>query len=341
MPEKNEQIVLAGRPEGMPSQEHFAFEEVSVEEPQDGQVLVKTIYLSVDPYMRGRMSSAESYVAPFEVNEVITGNVVGEVVASKSSLFEPGDKVMGMLGWKRYNTIEDAAVRKVDESIAPLSAYLNILGLNGLTAYFGLLEIGRPVAGETVVISGAAGAVGMAAGQIAKLRGARVVGIAGTDKKTDYLKTELRFDETINYNAVSNLETALEEACPKGVDVYFDNVGGPVSDAVMTQLNDFARIPVCGAISSYNKTEDTGPRVQPTLIKSRALIQGFIVGDYASRFQEGSEKLAAWLSEGKLKYEETIVEGFENVPEAFLGLFTGDNLGKQLVKVNEPAAGVE
>ncbi|MGY4689029.1 NADP-dependent oxidoreductase [Salibacterium sp. K-3] len=337
MPETNEKILLAERPEGMPSHDTFIYEEEPIEELQDGQVLVKTIYLSVDPYMRGRMSSAKSYVAPFEVNEVISGNVVGEVLESKSSLFEPGDKVMGMLGWRRYNTIEDAAVRKIDDTVAPLSAYLSILGLTGLTAYFGMLDIGKPATGETVVISGAAGAVGMAAGQIAKLRGARVVGIAGTDKKTDYLKNELRFDETVNYNKVSDLPSALAEACPKGVDVYFDNVGGPVSDAVMTQLNDFARIPVCGAISSYNKTEeDTGPRVQPVLVKSRALIQGFIVGDYASRFQEGSEKLAAWLSEGKLKYEETIVEGFENVPDAFLGLFTGENLGKQLVKVSEP-----
>ncbi|MFD2705525.1 NADP-dependent oxidoreductase [Salibacterium lacus] len=338
MPETNEKILLAERPEGMPSHDTFDYQEESIEQPQDGQVLVKTIYLSVDPYMRGRMSSAKSYVEPFEVNEVINGTVVGEVVESKSSLFEPGDKVMGMLGWRRYNTIEDAAVRKIDDTIAPLSAYLGILGITGLTAYFGMLDIGKPAAGETVVISGAAGAVGMAAGQIAKLRGARVVGIAGTNKKTEYLKNELGFDETVNYNQVSDLTAALEEACPKGVDVYFDNVGGPVSDAVMSQLNDFARIPVCGAISSYNKTEaDVGPRVQPILVKSRALIQGFIVSDYAPRFQEGSEKLAAWLSEGKLTYEETIVEGFENVPDAFLGLFTGENLGKQLVKVSEPS----
>ncbi|SFL95444.1 NADP-dependent oxidoreductase [Salibacterium qingdaonense] len=338
MPETNEKILLAERPEGMPSHETFNYQEEPIEQPQDGQVLVKTIYLSVDPYMRGRMSSAKSYVEPFGVNEVINGSVAGEVVESKSSLFEPGDKVMGMLAWKRYNTIEDAAVRKIDDTIAPLSAYLGILGITGLTAYFGMLDIGKPAAGETVVISGAAGAVGMAAGQIAKLRGARVVGIAGTNKKTEYLKNELGFDETVNYNQVSDLTAALAEACPKGVDVYFDNVGGPVSDAVMSQLNDFSRIPVCGAISSYNKTEaDVGPRVQPILVKSRALIQGFIVGDYASRFQEGSEKLAAWLSEGKLTYEETIVEGFENVPDAFLGLFTGENLGKQLVKVSEPS----
>ncbi|MDQ0298330.1 NADPH-dependent curcumin reductase CurA [Salibacterium salarium] len=337
MTEKNQQIVLASRPEGMPGNENFEYQETSIVEPQDGEILVKTIYLSVDPYMRGRMSSAKSYVAPFEVNEVIHGNVVGEVVQSKSSLFETGDKVIGMLGWRRYNTVGDASVRKIDGSAAPLSTYLGILGLTGLTAYFGLLDIGRPAEGETVVVSGAAGAVGMVAGQIAKLRGARVVGIAGTDKKTEYLKSELRFNETINYNTTDDLVKSVKQACPEGVDVYFDNVGGPVSDAVMTQLNDFARIPVCGAISSYNKTEeDVGQRVQPTLVKSRALIQGFIVGDYAPRFQEGSEKLATWLSEGKLKYEETIVEGFENIPKAFLGLFSGENLGKQLVKVSEP-----
>ncbi|WP_163529959.1 NADP-dependent oxidoreductase [Halobacillus ihumii] len=333
---QNQQILLSKRPEGMPTEENFEFKNTAVLAPENGQVLVRTIYLSVDPYMRGRMSDAKSYAEPYKLNEMISGGIIGEVVQSRSDQLSVGDKVIGMLGWQHYNVIEASGVRKVDDTIAPLSSYLSVLGMTGLTAYFGLLDIGNPQEGETVVVSGAAGAVGMIVGQIAKIKGARVVGIAGSDNKTAFLEKELGFDKAVNYKTAGNINDSLKQACPNGVDVYFDNVGGEISDAVMSLLNDFARIPLCGAISSYNRTDgDIGPRIQPNLIKSRSLIKGFIIGDYSDRFDEGIQTLAKWVSEGNLKYEENIVEGFENVPQAFLGLFKGENLGKQLVKVND------
>ncbi|MCQ6561324.1 NADP-dependent oxidoreductase [Paenibacillus mendelii] len=332
----NQTIILLSRPEGMPTERNFEFRESEVPEPQAGQVVVRSIYLSVDPYMRGRMNEGKSYIEAYRLGEAIAGGVVGEIIQSKSDHYQVGDKVLGMLSWQMYNVVEAKALRKIDDSIAPLSAYLSVIGLTGLTAYFGLLDIGRPQEGETVVVSGAAGAVGMVVGQIAKIKGARVVGIAGTDEKTQYLEKELGFDAAINYKTAGNLRDALQQACPNGVDVYFDNVGGTVSDAVMSLLNDYARIPLCGAISSYNSTdEDLGPRIQTQLIKTRSLIKGFVFADYAARTNDGLQDLVKWLSEGKLKYEETIVEGFEHVPQAFLQLFEGKNLGKMLVKVNE------
>lgn len=331
----NRSIALKTRPVGMPTDQNFEYREAPVQEPKEGQVVVRTSYLSVDPYMRGRMSDAKSYIEPYALNEVISGGIVGEVVESKSDLIKKGDKVIGMLGWQLYNVVDAKLVRKVDDSIAPLSAYLSVLGLTGLTAYFGLLDIGQPKAGETVVVSGAAGSVGMFVGQIAKIKGARAVGIAGTDEKCEYLLKELGFDAAINYKTTKDLGKALEEACPNGVDVYFDNVGGSVSDAVMNLLNDYARIPLCGAISSYNSTDgDMGPRIQSKIIKTRSLMKGFVLGDYASRQQEGLIELGKWLSEGKLKYEETVIDGFDHVIDAFLQLFQGTNLGKMLVKVD-------
>lgn len=280
------------------------------------------------------MEDTESYVEPYKVNEVIEGGAIGEVIDSKSDRFQQGDVVLGMFGWQEYYIANEKELRKIDPSLAPISTHLGILGMTGLTAYFGLLDIGQPKEGETVVISGAAGAVGSVAGQIAKIKGARVVGIAGSDEKIQYLQEELQFDEGINYRSTKNMEEALKEACPDGIDVYFDNVGGEISDAVFTQLNRYARIPVCGAISSYNlEKTDLGPRVQATLIKKSALMQGFTVGNYANRFNEGAMQLGQWLQEGKLTYRETIKEGFENIPNAFLDLFKGNNVGKLLVKV--------
>ncbi|SDO89584.1 hypothetical protein SAMN04487897_12630 [Paenibacillus sp. yr247] len=331
----NRMIVLLSRPEGMPTEQNFEIREAPFAEPGENQVVVRSIYLSVDPYMRGRMNDSKSYTEPYRLGEPIVGGVVGEIVKSKSDQYVVGDKVIGMLGWQLYNVVDAALLRKVDEKIAPLSAYLSVLGLTGLTAYFGLLDIGQPKEGETVVVSGAAGAVGMIVGQIAKIKGARVVGIAGSDEKTQFLENELGFDETINYKTVGNLSQALEQACPDGVDIYFDNVGGTISDEVMNLLNTHARIAVCGAISSYNSTDgDYGPRVQRKLIKTRSLMKGFIYFDYADRSNEGIQALGKWLTEGKLKYEETIMEGFDQVPQAFLQLFEGKNLGKMLVKVN-------
>ncbi len=330
----NKMILLKNRPQGWPDQDTFEMKEAPASKPEEGQVLVRSIYLSVDPYMRGRMNDTKSYVPPYQLGEVISGGVVGEVIESRSELFSAGDKVLGMLGWQLYNIADAKSLRKIDGKSAPLSAYLSVIGLTGLTAYFGLMDIGRPKAGETVVVSGAAGAVGMVVGQIAKIHGARVVGIAGSDEKTKFLVDELGFDAAVNYKT-SDLKQALEQACPQGVDVYFDNVGGDVSDAVMSLLNDHARIPLCGAISAYNKEEgsDVGPRILTKLIKTRSMIKGFVLGDYADRLPEGMEHLTKWLSEGKLKYEETIMEGFEKVPEAFVQLFKGTNIGKMLVKV--------
>jgi NADPH-dependent curcumin reductase CurA len=334
----NKQILLVKRPEGMPTKENFQIIEGPVPEPKMGEVLVRTLYLSVDPYMRGRMSDRKSYVPPYPLNEVITGGVIGEVIQSKASDLDEGDIVIGNLGWKTVQAVDSSRLRKIDRTVAPITTSLGILGMPGLTAYFGLLDIGQPKQGETVVVSGAAGAVGMTVGQIAKIKGCRVVGIAGSDRKIQYLLDELGFDAAINYKTTRDIRKALADACPDGVDIYFDNVGGEISDAVMRLLNPHARIPLCGQISLYNlEKADVGPRIQPLLLVNKALMKGFIVSDYAARFDEGITQLAQWFKQGKLKYKENIVEGFENTIDAFLGLFKGENLGKQLVKVAEPS----
>jgi NADPH:quinone reductase len=333
---KNKQIMLASRPTGMPAMDNFATVEAEVPQPKDGEVLVRTLYLSVDPYMRGRMSDRKSYVAPFAVNEVMNGGVVGDVVESRSPAFKPGDVVTGQLGWQLYSVAQAEELRKVDPNLAPVTTALGVLGMPGLTAYFGLMDIGKPREGETVVVSGAAGAVGMTVCQIAKIKGCRVVGIAGSDEKNEYLEHELWVDSTINYKTVVDMKQALKDACPNGVDIYFDNVGGDVSDAVLPFINKAARIIICGQISLYNLEQpDVGPRPQPYLLVKSALMQGFIITDYAPRFAEGVKQLGQWLREGKMKYAENIVAGFENTPRAFLGLFSGENLGKQLVRVGE------
>lgn len=335
-PKMTKEIQLANRPEGTPSNEDFAFIEKEIGSPGEGEVLVKTLYLSVDPYMRGRMRDVKSYVAPFKLDEAISGGVLAEVIESNSELLKKGDIVNGTLDWAQYSIVKAEKVQKVDPTIAPITTRLGILGLTGLTAYFGLLDIGKPQSGETVVVSGAAGAVGSIVGQIAKLKGARAVGIAGSQDKIDYLINELGFDAAVNYKADSFKED-LKNALSDGVDVYFDNVGGEVSDAVMSDLNNNARVVLCGAISAYNSTDgDIGPRIQGKFITTSSMMKGFTLGNYASDFQTGAIELGKWLQQGKLKYEETIVDGFENTPQAFLGLFEGTNLGKQLVKVAEP-----
>ncbi|MGC4377579.1 NADP-dependent oxidoreductase [Fictibacillus sp. Mic-4] len=334
--EKNKQILLVSRPKGTPTIENFKFIETDIKAPADGEVLIRTLYLSVDPYMRGRMSGRKSYVPPYELNEVVQGGVVGEVVESKSGQFKKGDIVLGNLGWQTYSVVSADRIGKIDPDLAPITTALGVLGMTGLTAYFGLLDIGQPKEGETVVVSGAAGAVGMVVGQIAKIKGARVVGIAGSEEKIAYLTEELGFDAAINYKTADNIKEKLQEACPNGVDVYFDNVGGSISDAVLSLINKGARIPLCGQISLYNlEKADVGPRIQTQLLINSALMKGFIVSDYQERFKEGMADLAKWVKDGKIKYKENIIEGFENTVEAFLGLFKGENLGKQLVKVAE------
>jgi NADPH:quinone reductase len=331
---QNKEIRLGSRPTGMPTMDNFKIVDAEVPKPNDGEVLVRTLYISVDPYLRGRMREGRSYVPPFEIGEVISSGIVGEVIESCSPDFQPGDIVTGMLGWRLYNVAKAKELRKVDPRVAPVTTALGVLGMPGLTAYFGLLDIGQPKQGETVVVSGAAGAVGMTVCQIAKIKGCRTVGIAGSDEKNEYLRDELGVDATINYKN-PGVQQALKSACPQRIDVYFDNVGGEVSDAVLSLLNHGARIIICGQISLYClEKPDVGPRPQPYLLVNRALMKGFIVSDYAPRFSEGVMQLAQWLAEGKLKYAETIVEGFENTPRAFIGLFTGENLGKQIVKVS-------
>ena len=330
---ENKQIILVSRPVGMPSGDEFKIEETEIPQPKDGEVLLRTLYISVDPYLRSRMNDRKSYVPPFNLNEVIVSGGVAEVIESRSPALLNGDIVTGMLGWKLYSVAKAEELRTIDPNMAPITTALGVLGMPGLTAYFGLLDVCNPQPGETVVVSGAAGAVGMTVCQMAKIKGCRVVGIAGGAKKTRYLLDELGVDAAIDYKS-EDVQLSLKAACPNGVDVYFDNVGGTISDAVMFLINTYARISICGQISMYNLDQlDVGPRVQPLILVKSALMKGFIVTAYTDRFAEGGIQLAKWLREGKLKYAENIVEGFENTPRAFLGLFKGENLGKQLVKI--------
>ena len=328
-------IVLNNRPEGKPTLSNFEFvKEDKTLTISEGEILLETSYVSVDPYLRGRMSDAKSYVPPFKLNQPVHSGVVAKVLESKNEKFQVGDYVSGMLNWSTQQVSDGEGLNKVNPEKAPLSTYLGVLGMTGLTAYLGLNEIGKPKAGETIVVSGAAGAVGSVVGQIAKILGLRVIGIAGTDEKIEMLKTKFGFDEGINYNTTKDMKSAIAEAAPQGVDVYFDNVGGPISDAVLFSINQFARIIICGAISVYNETElPTSLSVQPFLVKNSALMQGFIVSNYAEKFPEAIEKLAGWLNEGKLTYTETIVDGFDNIPQAFIDLFEGKNKGKMIVKI--------
>ena len=333
---KNRQVVLAKRPSGTPTGEEFRIDTISVPKPDNGEVLVRTLYLSVDPYMRGRMRDAKSYTAPFELKKPIVGAVVGEVIESKSPDFAPSDIVAGTLPWQDYSITKADDVRKVERDV-PVTTALGVLGMTGMTAYFGLLDIGKPKEGETVVVSGAAGAVGTVVGQIAKIHGCRVVGVAGSDKKVEYLTKELGFDAAINYKTTPHLRKAVGSVCPSGVDIYFDNVGGEISDAVMANLARHARIIICGQISQYNlEKPEFGPRPQLQILGSSSLMQGFLVFEHADRFDEARTQLGQWVREKKLKNTESIVKGLENAPKAFLGLFSGENLGKQIVKVADP-----
>lgn len=335
MSKLNRQILLANRPKGLPDESTFKLIETTIPELGEGEVLVETHYLSVDPYMRGRMRDAKSYAEPFKVGEPLTARVVGKVIESRDSRFAEGDYVRGTLDWADFTVTNGDALEKINPEV-PITTYLHVLGMTGMTAYFGLLDIGQPKEGETVVVSGAAGAVGMVVGQIAKLKGCRVVGIAGSDEKVKFLKNELGFDEVINYKTTTNLKEDLRKACPNGIDVYFDNVGGEISDTVFFQLNFHARVALCGQIAHYNATEvEYGPRFLSYLLTRSVLLKGFIVGDYKDRFEEGKRDLTKWFSEGKLKYRENIVDGLENAPKAFLGLFSGENIGKQLVRVKQ------
>jgi len=329
----NRRVTLAARPEGHPRESDFALVEEPVPDPGPGEVLVRGLWLSLDPYMRGRMSEGRSYAKPTELGEVMTGQVVGEVVASEDRRFAPGDHVVGQLGWQEYALARGGALRKVDARIAPPPVWLHVLGTTGLTAYFGLVDVARPKPGDTVVVSGAAGAVGQVAGQLAKAMGCRAVGIAGGPEKVRDLTEEYGYDAGIDYKG-DDVNAALKAACPQGVDVYFDNVGGALSETVFRRLATGARIAVCGQISQYNLTEpELAPRNLGFLIVFRARMEGFLVSDYAHRFEEGIRRLGALLADGRIRYREDVTEGIEHAPAAFIGMLRGANRGKTLVKL--------
>jgi NADPH-dependent curcumin reductase CurA len=333
MPERNQQVLLKRRPEGMPVPADFDIVDAPIPEPRDGEVLLRGIYLSLDPYMRGRISGQRSYARPTEIGEVIEGRVVGQVTRSKHPDFREGDFATGGYGWQLYSSVPGNGLLKLDHSEAPLSTALGILGMPGMTAYIGLTDIGQPKAGETVVVSAASGAVGAVAGQLAKRHGARVVGIAGGAEKCRYVEDELGFDAALDHRS-PDLEAALDGACPKGIDVYFENVGGDVQHAVFPRLNDFGRVIMCGMISEYN---DTTPRPGPNLmsaVRKRLRIQGFIVSDQWQRYGEFRALAAPLVKNGQLRYREDIVEGLTNAPKAFIGLLQGRNFGKLLIRLS-------
>jgi NADPH:quinone reductase len=331
----NRQITLASRPVGIPKVSDFHLVYSPLPSPAANEVLVRSVYLSLDPYMRGRMSDVESYARPVAIGEVMTGAAVAFVVASQDPSFQVGDAVLGMLGWQEYAVAQGRDLRKLDPSLAPISTALGVLGMPGLTAFFGLLDIGDPRRGETVVVSGAAGAVGMLVGQIARIKDCRVVGIAGSDAKISWLLDDLGFDAGFNYKTCADFRGRLQELCPDGIDVYFDNVGGTLTDAVLSRINTKARIAVCGQISQYNLEEpEMGPRWLGQLIVKQAKVQGFLVSGYAERFADGLEQLTRWLKQGKLKYREDVAQGIEAAPQAFIGMLQGQNQGKQLVQLS-------
>ena len=329
----NRQVLLRRRPSGAPTPADFQIIESPIPEAREGEILCRTIYLSLDPYMRGRMNEGRSYAASVELGQVMVGGTVSQVIESKNPAFAKGDFVVGYDGWQAYAVSKGAGVRKLDPAQAPISTALGVLGMPGMTAYVGLLDIGQPKPGETVVVSAASGAVGSVVGQIARINGCRAVGVAGSSEKCDYVVKELGFDACVNYKT-QELLPALKEACPRGVDVYFDNVGGPVLAAVLRLLNQNARIPLCGLISQYNATElPPGPNLGPILV-NRALIKGFIVSDHMDRAGAFHADCARWVREGTLKYREDVVEGLDAAPDELVGLLAGKNFGKLLVRVS-------
>jgi len=326
----NQRVVLASRPVGAVSEANFRLEEAPVPKPADGEVLVRNLWLSLDPYMRGRMSDAKSYVKGVDLGEVMVGQTVGEVLESRHPKLRVGDTVLAQLGWQLYGATQEAA--RIDTSRAPASYYLGLLGMPGLTAYFGLKELGQPKAGETVVVSAASGAVGSVVGQLAKLWGARAVGIAGGREKCSYVKEELGFDACIDYKA-GRLREELKDACPKGVDIYFDNVGGEILDLALARMNLFGRVVVCGTISDYNSTDPYRVRNWRAILVNRLRVQGMIVFDWKDRYGEALKALGGYFAEGRLKYRESVVQGLENAPRGLVDLLNGKNFGKQLVKL--------
>ena len=328
----NKRVVLASRPTGWVTEDNFRIESVPLPKPKDGEVLVKNLWLSLDPYMRGRMNDAKSYAARQEIDAVMIGGTAGEVIESRNPRFKAGDTVVGMHGWQQYGCSDGAGLNKIDASRAPMSAFLGVLGMPGVTAWVGLLDICQPRAGETVVVSAASGAVGSVVGQIAKLKGCRAVGIAGGREKCGYVVKELGFDACVDYKA-GRLNDELKAATPNGVDCYFENVGGEILDALLRRMNPFSRIAVCGLISQYNATEPYGVKAFQSILVNRIKLQGFIVSDRMELWGKALPELTAWVAGGRIKYRETVAQGIENAPKAFIGLLKGENFGKQLVKL--------
>ena len=329
----NRQFRLAARPVGLPKSSDWTLGEVAVPEPGDGEFLVRVEYISLDPAMRGWMNEGKSYVPPVGIGEVMRAYSAGEVVASNNPKFPVGSRAAGVFGVQQYAISDGKGARVADTALAPLPTYLSVLGMTGMTAYFGLLDVGAAKEGDTVVVSGAAGAVGMVVGQVARIKGCRVVGIAGGTDKCRYLVDELGFDAAIDYKH-EDVRLALRQHCPKGIDVYFDNVGGEILDIALGQLAMHARVVICGAISQYNATEGVkGPANYLSLLVNRARMQGMVVFDYAARYGEAGREMAVWLADGRLKSREDIVQGFENFPDALLKLFRGENTGKLLLKI--------
>ena len=329
---ENKRVLLASRPAGWVTEANFRIASAPVPKPNDGEVLVKNLWLSLDPYMRGRMNDTKSYAAKQEIDEVMIGGTAGEVVESRNPKFAVGDKVVGMLGWQQYGCSSGAGLNKVDDSRVPMSAFLGVLGMPGVTAWVGLLDICQPKAGETVVVSAASGAVGSVVGQIAKLKGCRAIGIAGGKAKCEYVVKELGFDACVDYKA-GKLNDELKAAAPNGIDCYFENVGGEILDAVLRRMNPFSRIAVCGLISQYNATEPYGVKTFQSILTNRIKVQGFIVSDRMELWAKALPELIGWVAGGKIKYRETVAHGLENAPKAFIGLLKGENFGKQLVKL--------
>jgi NADPH-dependent curcumin reductase CurA len=329
---RNRQVLLARRPQGWVREDDFRFVDCDLPRVDDGAVLIRNRYLSLDPYMRMRMSDAPSYAPHVALGEVMVGGTVGEVVESRSSALKPGDIVTGHLGWQLFGVADAKRLRRIDAPIAPLSAYLGVLGMPGVTAWVGFELIGPLEPGQTVLVSAASGAVGGVAGQIARLRGCRAVGIAGGEAKCRHVETELGFAACADYKA-PGLEAALRTACPQGVDVYFENVGGFIFDAVLNVLNPFSRIALCGQVSQYNEEEPYGVRNLRSLLVNRVKLQGFIVSDHMALWPRALAELAAWFAAGRLQYRETITDGLDNAPRAFIALLRGDKLGKQVVRL--------
>ena len=332
---KNRKVVLKKRPVGFPRIDDFEIKSEIVQEINYGEVLVKILWLSLDPYMRGRMSEAKSYAPPIKIGSVITGGAVGEVIVSKCPYHKEGDIIEGFtLGWQEYAIVNTNLIRKIDTTLAPIQTAVGVLGMPGMTAYFGLFEVCKPVPGDNVVVSAASGAVGQLVGQLAKIAGCNVIGIAGNDKKCGYIKENLNFDAVINYKK-ENVFKKIKEYCPGGVNVYFDNVGGKISDDVISNIAPFGKVGVCGVISQYNMTElELGMRVQRALLTNQASVEGFLVFRFEQKYSIARKKLAKWLNNGDLIWKEDIIIGLENAPSAFIGLMKGENFGKLLIKVS-------